>query len=210
MSNTWIKICGITRHSDALAAQRSGADAIGLVFYEPSPRAIKASQIAAIVEGLDSVEVVALFVDPTVEEVRRVISSGAIDILQFHGNESPEFCQSFGLRAMKAFRVGAQEDLKSTIARYADCEFILLDAYDKKAPGGTGKVFDWELAVEAAHSDGVRLVLAGGLNPRNVAEAIVKVKPFGVDVSSGVEASPGLKDCSLVKEFIEGVRSGSS
>ncbi|MFK7864071.1 MAG: phosphoribosylanthranilate isomerase [Pseudohongiellaceae bacterium] len=211
LSKTWIKICGITRAGDALVAQQCGANAIGLVFYEPSSRAVTVDQVAEIVGPVDdSLDVVGLFVDPTAAEVERAISTGAIDILQFHGNESPEFCRSFGLLVMKVFRVGAQADLNRSISRYGQCEFILLDAFDKAAPGGTGKAFDWQLAIGAAQTEGVKLVLAGGLNPSNIREAVKVVKPFGVDVSTGVESSPGLKDESLVKEFIEGVRSGAS
>lgn len=154
--------------------------------------------------------VVALFVNPEVQQVQAVIDSGLVNILQFHGDESPEYCQSFGLPVMKAFRVGAQQDLNASIARYSESELILLDAFDNKAPGGTGKVFDWQLAMQAAQDTSIKLVLAGGLTPDNVQEAVQRVQPFGVDVSSGVESSPGEKDYNLVKKFIEGVRSGSS
>lgn len=211
MSNTWIKICGITRRSDALAAQELGADAIGLVFYAPSPRCVSVAQIEAIVGSLPQpITVVALFVNPQEQQVREVIDSGLINILQFHGDESPEYCHSFGLPVMKAFRVGGEQDLNTSIARYPESELILLDAYDKQAPGGTGKVFDWQLAMQAAQDSSIKLVLAGGLTPDNIHEAVQRVQPFGVDVSSGVESSPGIKEFNLVKKFIEGVRSGTS
>lgn len=211
MSKTWIKICGITQHRDALAACELGADAIGLVFYPPSSRAISVNQIEGIVSGLPKqVTVVALFVDPTVEEVNQVIATGMIDLLQFHGEETPAYCQSFGLPTMKAFRVGKDHDLQKSVALYRESELILLDAYEKDAPGGTGKLFDWDVAIKAAQSEEIKLVLAGGLNPDNVQEAVIRVGPFGVDVSSGVESSPGKKDIALIEKFIEGVRSVSS
>jgi phosphoribosylanthranilate isomerase len=211
LSKTWIKICGITQHSDALAACELGADAIGLVFYPPSSRAISVNQIEGIVRDLPKqVAVVALFVDPTVEEVNQVIATGMIDLLQFHGEETPTYCQSFGLPTMKAFRVGKDLDLQKSIALHGGSELILLDAYEKDAPGGTGKLFDWDVAIKAAQSKEIKLVLAGGLNPDNVQEAVIRVGPFGVDVSSGVESSPGKKDIALIEKFIEGVRSVSS
>ncbi|MFT6092157.1 MAG: phosphoribosylanthranilate isomerase [Pseudohongiellaceae bacterium] len=188
-----------------------GADAIGLVFYPPSSRAVSVNQIEGIVGDLPKqVTVVALFVDPTVEEVNQVIATGLIDLLQFHGEETPAYCQSFGLPTMKAFRVGKDLDLQKSIGLYRESELILLDAYEKDAPGGTGKLFDWDVAIKAAQSGEIKLVLAGGLNPDNVQEAVIRVDPFGVDVSSGVELSPGKKDIVLIKKFIEGVRSVSS
>lgn len=211
LSNTWIKICGITQHSDALAACELGADAIGLVFYPPSPRSVSVAQIEDIVRDLPlQVTIVALFVNPSVEEVNQVIATGMIDLLQFHGDETPAYCQSFGLPTMKAFRVGKDPDLQKSIASYPESDLILLDAYEKGAPGGTGKVFDWDVAIKTAQSKELKLVLAGGLNPDNVQEAVIRVNPFGVDVSSGVESSPGKKDIALIKKFIEGVRSVSS
>jgi phosphoribosylanthranilate isomerase len=211
LSKTWIKICGITQHSDALAACELGADAIGLVFYPPSSRAISVNQIEGIVRDLPKqVTVVALFVDPTVEEVNQVIATGMIDLLQFHGEETPAYCQSFGLPTMKAFRVGKDPNLQKSIGLYRESELVLLDAYEKDAPGGTGKLFDWDVAIKIAQSEEIKLVLAGGLNPDNVQEAVICVGPFGVDVSSGVESSPGKKDIALIKKFIEGVRSVSS
>jgi phosphoribosylanthranilate isomerase len=211
LSNTWIKICGITQHGDALAACELGADAIGLVFYPPSPRSVSVRQIDAIVRDLPAnICVVALFVDPTVEVVKQVIATGMIDLLQFHGEETPAYCQSFGLPTMKAFRVGKEYDLRKSIAMYPESKMILLDAYEKEAPGGTGKMFDWDIAIDTAKDEKLKLVLAGGLNPENIEEAVVRVAPFGVDVSSGVESSPGKKDIALIRKFIEGVRSVSS
>lgn len=188
-----------------------GADAIGLVFYPPSPRAVSADQIQELVSGLpESTAVVALFVNPSRDEVNRVIESGLIDLLQFHGDETPEYCQSFGLPTMKAFRVGKECDLHKSLASYSEADLIMLDAYEPGAPGGTGKTFDWDVAIKTAENKHIKLVLAGGLDPDNVQEAVIRVSPFGVDVSSGVESSPGKKDLTLVKKFIEGVRSVSS
>jgi phosphoribosylanthranilate isomerase len=169
------------------------------------------SQIEEITRDLPAtITVVALFVDPTAEEVNQVIATGMIDLLQFHGEETPAYCQSFGLPTMKAFRVGKEYDLRKSIALYPESELILLDAYEKEAPGGTGKMFDWDIAIDTAKDEKLKLVLAGGLNPENIEEAVVRVAPFGVDVSSGVESSPGKKDIALIRKFIEGVRSVSS
>ena len=211
MHKHWIKVCGITRAEDAVAASDLGADAIGLVFYSPSSRAIVIDDVAEIVAGVSAnVSVVALFVDPTKEEVTKVVDSGYVDLLQFHGAESEEFCCSFDIPYMKAFRVGLDADLQEAITAYPSAELILLDSYNKTAPGGTGDVFDWDRTASISDSSLSKLVLAGGLNPDNIAAAIAKVKPYGVDVSSGVESSPGIKDHALINKFIEGVRSVSS
>lgn len=211
MHKHWIKVCGITRAEDAFAASEAGADAIGLVFYPPSPRAVLVDDLSDIVSGVSaSVAVVALFVDPTREEVNKVVDSGYIDLLQFHGSESETFCCSFDLPYMKAIRVGPDVDLQTAIAAYPSAELVLLDSFDTAAPGGTGKVFDWERVSVISDSSLSKLVLAGGLNPDNIATAIAHVQPWGVDVSSGVESSPGIKDRALINKFIEGVRSVSS
>lgn len=194
-----------------MASSDLGADAIGLVFYPPSPRAAVIENVAEIVSGISaSVSVVALFVNPTANEVNRVVDSGYIDLLQFHGSESEEFCCSFDIPYMKAFRVGFDDDLQQAIEAYPSAELILLDSYNKNAPGGTGHVFDWERVSAISDSSLSKLVLAGGLSPDNIVTAINKVQPYGVDVSSGVESSPGIKDRALINKFIEGVRSVSS
>jgi phosphoribosylanthranilate isomerase len=211
MHKHWIKVCGITRAEDAIAASDLGADAVGLVFYPPSPRTIVIEAMADIVSGVSaSVSVVALFVNPTAKEVNKVVDSGHIDLLQFHGSESEEFCCSFDIPYMKAFRVGLDADLQQAIAAYSSAELILLDSYDKTAPGGTGHMFDWSRAAAISDTSLSKLVLAGGLNPDNIVDAIAQVQPYGVDVSSGVESSPGVKDRALINKFIEGVRSVSS
>lgn len=208
MPNIWIKICGITRQQDALAASELGADAIGLVFYPASARAVTLDQACMILQDVpDTVDVVALFVDPLAPSVHDVVEAGLVDYLQFHGQETAEFCESFGLPYMKAFRVQAGQDLKSGIGRYVSAEMILLDSFDEKAPGGTGKVFDWSQATPLAQEEEIKLVLAGGLNPNNIGLAIDQVNPYGVDVSSGVEQSPGIKDPLKMKLFMEGARS---
>ena len=208
LSNLWIKICGITRQQDALAAAELGASAVGLVFYRLSPRRVEVGQVGKILEGLpEPVRVVALFVDPEPADVTAVVNLGSVDLLQFHGYESADFCESFGLPYMKAIRVGSESDLSAQIADYKSAEFVLLDSFDEKVPGGTGKSFDWDRIATIVRSESLKLILAGGLNPENIRQAIAKVKPFGVDVSSGVESSPGMKDPGKLKLFIEGARS---
>ena len=207
MQNIWIKICGITRQQDALSAAELGADAIGVVLYAASSRAVGIDQLADIVRGIPATtRVVALFVDASRDEVEAVVDTGLIDLLQFHGSETAEFCESFSIPYMKAFAVRPDHHLGGLIAGYQSAEFILLDSYDPASPGGTGKVFDWALARSLASDLDVKLVLAGGLNPDNIKSAIAAVRPFGVDVSSGVEASKGIKDLTKMKLFIEGAR----
>ncbi len=207
MQKTWIKICGITRALDALAAAELGADAIGVVIYPKSPRAVTVDELAGITAGLeDYVAVVALFVDPEPELVRSVIQTGSVNLLQFHGSESPEFCDQFALPYMKAVAVKGDSNLEELTAPYDSARYILLDSYDSIMPGGTGKTFDWNKVERLSERQQSRLVLAGGLAPDNVRLAIETVRPFGVDVSSGVEASKGIKDVEKMKSFIEGVK----
>jgi phosphoribosylanthranilate isomerase len=207
LQKTWIKICGITRAQDAKAAASLGADAIGVVLYSKSPRAVQVKDLAGIVAGLpDELVVVALFVNPEPELVQEVVASNTVDLLQFHGDESAEFCGQFGLPYMKAIAVRAESDLVSKLDAFKTAKYILLDSYDPIMPGGTGKTFDWNRVRELSERQQARLVLAGGLGPENVSKAIQMVGPFGVDVSSGVEASKGIKDLTKMKSFIEGVR----
>ena len=208
MSKLWIKICGITLNSDAIAAADYGADAIGLVFYPQSPRAVKKKSIAEITTGLPSwVDVVALFVDPSEEEVRQVLATNTINLLQFHGQESETFCKSFDVPYIKAIRVKSFDAISNIINAYASAEMVLLDSHNKKAPGGTGSKFDWKIGESVTEKSANKIVVAGGLNPNNVQKAIKKIKPYGVDVSSGVEQSHGVKKLSKMKAFIEGARS---
>lgn len=204
----WIKICGITRAEDALAAAALGVNAIGLVFYAPSPRSVSTAHAEAILAQIDAaIEVYALFVNPSREEVDAVLGIVRVDHLQFHGTESAEFCASFGKPYMKAFRVQSAESVLADLVNYDSAERVLLDSFEINVPGGTGKTFDWAQAATIVQQSHRPIVLAGGLQANNVADAIRQVRPFGVDVSSGVEASPGVKDKDRLQAYVEGVRS---
>ena len=196
---TRVKICGITRPEDAEAAALVGADAIGLVFYEPSPRAVTIERAQAICAVLPPfVTRVGLFVNPEPDMVREVLTSVPIDLLQFHGEETAADCESFGKPYIKAARVQPGFDLDLFISRYAGACGILVDTYQADKQGGTGKVFDWSL-IPDCHSK--PLILAGGLKADNVADAIRRVQPFAVDVSGGVESVPGIKEAEQMFEF---------
>lgn len=209
MSRLWIKICGLTRPEAARDAARLGADAIGLVFYPPSPRALTVERAREICAGLpDSLQRVALFVDPDPEEVQAVLDAVPIDLLQFHGDESPGFCAQFARPYIKALRVADGSGLEAIAASYGDAEKLLLDKFDAQVPGGTGETFDWRLASGLVSKSPVPVVLAGGLNPGNVREAVSLLTPQGVDVSSGVESAPGQKDSDKIAAFINGARHG--
>lgn len=199
-----VKICGITSVADGLAAAEAGADMIGLMFYERSPRCISFEVAAEISRALPGHIVrVGVFVNPEEDAVLRAIGECGIGLAQFHGEETPEFCSQFGVMSMKAFRVRDAESLLALPEYHT--EAFLLDAYSPDAHGGTGAKFNWELAIDAKKY-GRPIFLAGGLTPENVAEAVQKVQPFGVDVSSGVESAPGKKDAAKVRAFIEAVR----
>lgn len=195
-----VKICGITSAGDAVTAVDAGADALGFMFYEHSPRLVSFKQAAAIIRELPPlIAKVGVFVNPSEEVVRRAIVETGIDTLQFHGEEPPEFCRRFGLKSIKAFRVRDAGSLTAA-ASYAT-EAWLLDSFVTGQYGGTGAQFNWDLAAEAARRH-ARVILAGGLSPANAAEAVRKVRPFGLDVSSGVESAPGKKDPAKVRDFI--------
>lgn len=199
-----VKICGITSVADALAAVNAGADALGFMFYAPSPRNVAFGLAAEIIRQLPPlVAKVGVFVNPTEDEVRRAIGDCGLDTLQFHGEETPEFCRRFGLKTMKAFRVRDAESLEQT-KPYAS-EAWLLDSYVAGQLGGTGARFNWDLATDAARRHTV--LLAGGLTPENAAEAVRNVRPYGLDVSSGVESAPGKKDAAKVRAFIAAAKS---
>lgn len=203
---TRIKICGITRREDALVCAHAGADAIGLVFYPPSPRHVVAAHAAEIARALPPfVTTVGLFVNPAAEQVEAVLNEVHLDVLQFHGDESPEFCAGFGVSYLKAIRVKAGVDLVQCAIRYQEAQGLLLDAYVEGTPGGTGQSFDWELIPAELP---LPVILSGGLESANVTDAIRRVRPWAVDVSSGVEASKGIKDAAKIAAFIEGVRKG--
>lgn len=204
MAHTRIKICGITKPEDALSAISSGADAIGLVFYAASSRAVTVEQAASIVAVVPPfVSVVALFVNETATRINQVLGSLSIDILQFHGDESAEFCQQFNRPYIKALRVQAGLDIVNACRDHTVAKGILLDAWQEGVPGGTGKTFDWRLA---ALQLPLPVVLAGGLNAGNVGEAIAALRPAAVDVSGGVELRPGVKDWTKIKQFISAVK----
>ncbi|NMY42827.1 phosphoribosylanthranilate isomerase [Pseudomonas sp. WS 5013] len=204
MTAVRVKICGITRVEDALAAAAAGADAIGLVFYAKSPRAVDIEQARAILAALPPfVTTVGLFVDAERSELERILASVPLDLLQFHGDESVQQCEAFGRPYIKALRVKAGDDIAAQVARYPSAQGILLDAYVEGVPGGTGEAFDWSLIPQALSKP---LILAGGLRPDNVAEAVSRVRPYAVDVSGGVEASKGVKDVEKVGAFIRAAR----
>jgi len=199
-----VKICGITNLEDAKAAVGAGTNALGFIFYAQSPRSITVARAAEICRELPaSVARVGVFVNPDEILVQQAIQACALNILQWHGEESPEFCIQFGLMSMKAFRVKEARDLER-ISSYGT-NAILLDAYNPQLRGGTGETCDWQLAREAKKY-GRPLFLAGGLTPENVGVAIRQVRPFAVDVSSGVEASAGRKDHDKVRRFITAAR----
>ena len=199
---TRVKICGITRVADALDAIALGADALGFVFYAPSPRAVTAEVVRDIVQQLPPfVTTVGLFVDASVEQVREVLAQVPLNLLQFHGDESAEYCQQFGVPWIKALRMEPDSDILAKIAEYPQAQGILLDAWHPHLKGGTGQTFDWR---HWPHSDKA-LILAGGLTPENVTEAIHFTKPYAVDVSGGVEASKGIKEFTLLQAFMAGV-----
>ncbi len=195
-----VKICGITRLEDALQAATAGADALGWVFYDKSPRHVSAQQAAAICEILPPfITRVGLFVDASADDVKSVLQSVSLDLLQFHGNESPVFCAQFGKPYIKAVRVHAATDLLKYAADFETACGLLLDAYVPGVPGGTGESFDWKLIPANFPKP---IVLSGGLTPENVADAVQQTHPWAVDVSSGVESSKGIKDPHKVTQFI--------
>tara|TARA_Y100000588_G_scaffold3000_5_gene4138 strand:- start:2190 stop:2807 length:618 start_codon:yes stop_codon:yes gene_type:complete len=195
-----VKICGITSEADALTAAESGADAVGLMFYEGSPRFVSLEVARAIVEVLPpSVARVGVFVNAEESVVRQAMRECTLNVLQFHGEESPEFCAGFGAMTLKAIRVKDESSL-AELERFGTDGF-LLDAFSKDARGGTGEQFNWELARKAGEC-GKPIFLAGGLTAENVAEAVRVADPFAVDVSSGVESEPGVKDAAKMRAFV--------
>jgi phosphoribosylanthranilate isomerase len=201
---TAVKICGITRIEDALAAAHAGAHAIGLVFHRASPRYVTSEIAAGIIRALPPfVTAVGLFVDAPADEVRRTLAAAPIQLLQFHGAETPAYCTQFGLSYLKAVRVKAGVDLLQYARDYSSAQALLLDAYVEGIHGGTGATFDWKLIPRALP---LPVVLSGGLAAANVAQAIRAVRPWAVDVSSGVEVSKGIKDPAKIVAFIDKAR----
>jgi len=195
-----VKICGITSVKDSQAVEQAGADAVGLMFYEGSPRHIALEQAKAIVDSLsNSIVRVGVFVNSDESFVRQAMEICTLNMLQFHGDETPEYCARFEVMTLKAIRVFAESSLKE-MERFSTDGF-LLDAFSDVSLGGTGETFNWELAKRATES-GRQIFLAGGLTTENVAEAVKAVRPFAVDVSSGVESGPGKKDAAKVRAFV--------
>ncbi|MBA1194842.1 phosphoribosylanthranilate isomerase [Pseudomonas entomophila] len=202
------KICGITQVEDALAAVEAGADAIGLVFYAKSPRAVSVAQAREILAALPPfVTSVGLFVDASRCELQDILDAVPLDLLQFHGNETPEACAGHHRPWIKALRVRPGDDLEAACQQYAGARGLLLDAYVAGVPGGTGETFDWSL-IPARLSKPV--ILAGGLSADNVGQAIAQVRPYGVDVSGGVELRKGVKDAARIQAFMAAVRAASA
>ena len=200
---TRVKICGITREEDALTAVRHGADAIGLVFVEASPRHVSIAQAQAAIRSLPPfIAVVGLFVDAEPSFIEQVLKEVRLDMLQFHGDESPEECQRYARPYMKAIRVRPDTNLLQYALDYPQASALLLDAHVEGVAGGTGQRFDWSLIPAELP---MPIVLAGGLNADNVGEAIKQVRPYAVDVSGGVESQKGIKDAGKIAAFMRGV-----
>jgi len=202
---TRVKICGLTNILDAQNAVMAGADAIGLVFYPPSPRNVTVEQAADIAQSIPAfVTKTALFVNPTVELVQEVLAKVKIDLLQFHGDEAGAFCQQFGRSYIKAIAMKPELDLNAVAQEYESSQGILLDTYKPGIPGGTGESFNWQLVPKQFPKP---IILAGGLNPENVVTAIEQTAVWAVDVSGGVEAAKGVKSQAKMQQFMQQVMS---
>jgi phosphoribosylanthranilate isomerase len=200
---TRVKICGLTRPQDVVAAANAGADAVGFVFYEPSPRSVSIETAAELIRSLPAfVTATGLFVNPEKGFVEEVLSKVPLDLLQFHGDETPEFCQSFPARWIKAVRVRNRVDIEQAFQDYSRASGLLVDAWVADAYGGTGQSFNWDLIPPVRP---LPLILAGGLASDNVAAAVQQVRPWGVDVSGGVESGKGIKHTAKMTDFISEV-----
>jgi len=203
MTRTRVKICGITQSDDARFCAEHGADAIGLVFYDQSPRAVDIDSARKILSDLPAfVTSVGLFVNPSVQQVKEILNNLALDCLQFHGDEDATFCSQFGRPYIKAIRMQAGVDVLATVQSHPGAQGFLLDAYVEDIAGGTGQSFDWARVPTSGRQP---FILAGGLHAENVANAIRIVRPYAVDVSGGVEKSKGVKDTGKIQQFIEEV-----
>jgi phosphoribosylanthranilate isomerase len=203
MSAVRSKICGITCIEDALAAVEAGADAIGFVFYPKSPRAVTAQQAKAIIAALPPfISTVGLFVNASTCELNETLDAVPLDLLQFHGDETPEQCEGYHRPFIKALRVKAGDDIAAACKQYSKASGILLDTYVEGVPGGTGETFDWALIPKGLSKP---IILAGGLTSANVSQAIAQVQPYAVDVSGGVEKSKGIKDHDKIRAFMSAV-----
>ena len=203
MKRTRVKICGITRVEDAISAVEAGADAIGLVFYASSPRCVSVSQARDIVAAIPPfVSVVGLFVNASSNQIQSILSQVRLDILQFHGDETPAQCAQINLPYYKAIRVKPDTNLLQYAIDFKAAKALLLDAYVEQAYGGTGHTFDWGLIPQHLPKP---IILAGGLDAQNVASAIQQVQPYAVDVSGGVESAKGIKDADKIAAFMQAV-----
>ena len=201
-----VKICGMTQLKDALFAVEQGVDAVGFIFYKKSPRAVTMKTVREIIKKLPPlVETVGVFVNESAERVNKMADYCGLDLVQLHGEESPAFCRKIHRRVIKAFRVKDLQSIKQ-LEKFPVSGF-LLDTFSDDLHGGTGKTFDWNLALPAKKIGPV--ILAGGLTPRNIRQAVRRVRPYGVDVCSGVEKSSGIKDLEKVRAFLKNIRSGS-
>lgn len=202
-SRTRVKICGITRPEDGIMAVSLGADAIGLVFHRPSPRYIDPEKALRIIAALPPfVTTVGLFRNEDSAAVRAVLTAVPLAMVQFHGDEDPDYCASFGIPYLKAVPMGANADIADYERRFTTASGLLLDSHGGNTMGGTGQGFDWSKIPVKRHKP---LILAGGLDPNNITAAILAVRPYAVDVSSGVEAAKGIKDTELMRAFLRGV-----
>lgn len=205
---TRVKICGFTRVDDAVVAARLGVDAIGLVFYPPSPRYVSITQAAHIVAALPAfTTTVGLFVNAAPNYIIDVLAQVSLDCLQFHGDEAPDECIRYAKPYIKALRVQSDTDIPALAAHYNSARGLLLDAYHPEAPGGTGQVFDWSLLPQTCT---LPLILAGGLMPSNAKSAIQQYRPYALDVSSGVEQAKGVKDNAKMAAFLQAVNEGDN
>lgn len=211
MNRTRVKICGITRVEDARAAIDSGADALGLVFYSKSPRYVELSVAANIARTIEPfVTTVGLFVNAEAAQVREAVKTVGLDLLQFHGDEDEAYCAQFDMPYIKAIRMSPELDVKEVVTKYPSARGFLFDAWNKDKYGGTGETFEWQRLSslkESADTD-IPFILAGGLTPENVDQAVAAVKPYAIDVSGGVEQSPGIKSPELIQQFIDRSNSG--
>ena len=201
-----VKICGMTQLKDALFAVEQGVDAVGFIFYKKSPRAVTMKTVREIITKLPPlVDTVGVFVNESAERLNKIADYCGLDLVQLHGEESPAFCRKIHRRVIKAFRIKDLQTIKQ-LEKFPVSGF-LLDTFSDDLHGGTGKTFDWNLALPAKKMGPV--ILAGGLTPRNILKAVRQVRPYGVDVCSGVEKSPGIKDLEKVRVFLKNIRSGS-
>ena len=197
-----IKFCGFTRQEDIDTAVKLGVDALGFIFYKKSPRYIEPEKAAAIIAALPPfVQSVGVFVNHSAAEIQRITDSCQLDIVQLHGDESPDFCENLSSKVIKAFRVSTEADLDPIADYKGKVSAILLDTKSSKGYGGTGEVFDWRLAIKAKKL-GIPLILSGGLNAQNIKNAVNDVAPYALDLSSGIEKSPGIKDESLMASLL--------